>query len=273
MHPAPPVSLWPSPEALGPVTDLYQLTMMAGYAADGMAEQPATFELFVRRLPPSRAYLVFAGLEQAVGDLLRLAFSREQVDASAPCPPFARRRSRLLRPAAASCGSRAISGRCPRGPSCLRGRDRCSGSTAPLAQAQWVETFLLASLELPDAGGVEGRADRRGGGRATVRRLRRAARPWAARRVSRGPGGVSGRVRGHQPRRGRAGAWPSRRRHDGPFVGPVVRRRDGRVRRVRPRASRELDPAGGHVRHARRASPRRRDRAAGAGGPSGPGVC
>ena len=32
----PPVSLWPDAEALGPVTDLYQLTMMAGYAASGL---------------------------------------------------------------------------------------------------------------------------------------------------------------------------------------------------------------------------------------------
>src|SRR4051812_43505728 len=61
MNPTPPVSLWPDRGALGPVTDLYQLTMMAGYLAHGMAEEPATFELFVRRLPPHRAYLVFAG--------------------------------------------------------------------------------------------------------------------------------------------------------------------------------------------------------------------
>ena len=39
-----PVNLWPDPHHLGPVTDLYQLTMMAGYAASGMADQPATFE-------------------------------------------------------------------------------------------------------------------------------------------------------------------------------------------------------------------------------------
>ena len=35
MMPDPPVSLWPDPDALGPVTDLYQLTMMAGYLAIG----------------------------------------------------------------------------------------------------------------------------------------------------------------------------------------------------------------------------------------------
>ncbi len=75
MSPEPPVSLWPDPLALGTLTDLYELTMMAGYDAAGMAEKHATFELFVRKMPAGRAYLVFAGLEQAVGDLLNLAFA------------------------------------------------------------------------------------------------------------------------------------------------------------------------------------------------------
>ncbi len=48
MNPAPPVSLWPDPEALGTLTDLYELTMMAGYYSAGMATRSATFELFVR---------------------------------------------------------------------------------------------------------------------------------------------------------------------------------------------------------------------------------
>src|SRR5215831_12069520 len=85
----PPVSLWPDPESLGPVTDLYQLTMMAGYFALDMDQSHATFELFVRRLPQGRAYLVFAGLEQAVGDLMRLAFSAEQVEVIRRFPVFA----------------------------------------------------------------------------------------------------------------------------------------------------------------------------------------
>ena len=53
-NPQPPVSLWPDRRALGPITDLYQLTMMAGYLAAGMAGKRATFELFVRRMPPHR---------------------------------------------------------------------------------------------------------------------------------------------------------------------------------------------------------------------------
>src|SRR5262245_39225349 len=88
-RPTPPVSLWPDPDALGPVTDLYQITMMAGYYAAGRSGDRATFEMFVRRLPLNRAYLVFAGLEQAVGDLLRLRFSPTQVKAIGALPAFA----------------------------------------------------------------------------------------------------------------------------------------------------------------------------------------
>src|SRR5580698_1209001 len=84
----PPISLWPDPKALGPVTDLSQLTMMAGYAAAGLDQSRATFELFVRKLPPNRSYMVFAGLEQAIGTLLELAFSREQVEGIRRWPVF-----------------------------------------------------------------------------------------------------------------------------------------------------------------------------------------
>ncbi|HEV3120386.1 MAG TPA: hypothetical protein VGY53_00720, partial [Isosphaeraceae bacterium] len=70
-----PVTLWPNADALGAMTDLYQLTMMAGYAAAGLDRARATFELFVRRLPTGRAFLVFAGLEQVIGDLLRMRFT------------------------------------------------------------------------------------------------------------------------------------------------------------------------------------------------------
>lgn len=80
MNPEPPVSLWPDPDALGPLTDLYELTMIAGYYATGMASESATFELFVRKMPSNRGYLVYAGLEQAISDLLNLAFAPEQIE-------------------------------------------------------------------------------------------------------------------------------------------------------------------------------------------------
>ena len=62
------------PPLVGPdtyplVVDYYELTMAAAFVAAGM-EQEASFELFVRRLPESRSFLVAAGVEDAIEALL-----------------------------------------------------------------------------------------------------------------------------------------------------------------------------------------------------------
>ena len=64
------------PSALA--TDLYQVTMMAGYHASGQ-DEPRTFELFVRGLPDHRQYLVAAGLEQALEYLADLHFTADEI--------------------------------------------------------------------------------------------------------------------------------------------------------------------------------------------------
>jgi len=61
------------------LTDLYQLTMLQGYVDQGMYET-AVFELFVRRLPEQRNFLVAAGLEQALVFLERLSFDDAELD-------------------------------------------------------------------------------------------------------------------------------------------------------------------------------------------------
>ena len=60
-------------------TDLYQLTMAAAYFESGVREQ-ATFEMFVRSLPPKREYLIFAGLEQVLDHLAKLRFTSDEID-------------------------------------------------------------------------------------------------------------------------------------------------------------------------------------------------
>ena len=73
----------------GLATDLYQLTMAAGYWRAGLTS-PATFELFVRRLPESRGYLVAAGLDCALDFLERIEFSTADVTWLRGLPAFAR---------------------------------------------------------------------------------------------------------------------------------------------------------------------------------------
>ena len=60
-------------------TDLYQLTMMAGYFERKMLPVRATFELFVRRLPKNRSFLVCAGLEQVLDYLHALTFTGDEI--------------------------------------------------------------------------------------------------------------------------------------------------------------------------------------------------
>ena len=61
------------------LTDLYQLTMAHAYYELGMHET-AVFELFTRRLPPSRRFLVAAGLAQIVEYLERLHFTASELE-------------------------------------------------------------------------------------------------------------------------------------------------------------------------------------------------
>src|SRR3984893_5598603 len=65
-------------EHSGLLTDLYELTMAAGYLQTRF-DATATFELFVRHLPPKRNSLVSAGLEQALEFLENVRFTTEEV--------------------------------------------------------------------------------------------------------------------------------------------------------------------------------------------------
>ncbi len=69
-------------------TDLYELTMAAGYFAAGKKDDIATFELSVRRLPEARNFLVAAGLQQAVEYLQNFRFAGEEIDYLRSLPQF-----------------------------------------------------------------------------------------------------------------------------------------------------------------------------------------
>ncbi len=72
-------SLFPPQEAMGLMTDFYELTMAGGYFTLGHNPK-ACFEAFVRTLPTNRQYLVSAGLEQAIHYLLNIRFGSRQID-------------------------------------------------------------------------------------------------------------------------------------------------------------------------------------------------
>jgi nicotinate phosphoribosyltransferase len=60
------------------LTDLYQFTMMQGYVDESMHEE-AVFEFYVRSLPPSRGFLVAAGLDTLLAFLEGIRFTEEEM--------------------------------------------------------------------------------------------------------------------------------------------------------------------------------------------------
>ena len=63
----------------GLLTDLYELTMAAGYFEAGKAAEKATFEFTLRRLPVQRNFVLAAGLAQVVEYLLNLSFTADEI--------------------------------------------------------------------------------------------------------------------------------------------------------------------------------------------------
>ncbi|HZT76186.1 MAG TPA: nicotinate phosphoribosyltransferase [Vicinamibacterales bacterium] len=125
-------------------TDLYQLTMAAGYWHAGLTES-ATFELFVRRLPPRRSFLVAAGLDDALDYLAGLRFTDEERAWLRALPAFAHVPSAFfddyLRTFAFSGSVHAA----PEGTPIFQG-EPILRVTASLPEAQLAETALLATV-------------------------------------------------------------------------------------------------------------------------------
>ena len=127
----------------GLLTDLYELTMAAGYVQTHF-EARATFELFARHLPARRNYLVAAGLEQVIEFLENVRFTAEEIE-------FLRsnRIFRKIRPEFFSylCKFRFTGDvwAMPEGTIVFPGEPLLR-VTAPIVEAQILETYLLATL-------------------------------------------------------------------------------------------------------------------------------
>ena len=69
---------WLKEENMSLFTDFYELAMCASYF-DNKKFEPATFDLFIRRLPENRSYFLFAGLEQALRYLESVRFTEDHL--------------------------------------------------------------------------------------------------------------------------------------------------------------------------------------------------
>jgi nicotinate phosphoribosyltransferase len=121
-------------------TDLYELTMAASYFAHG-CNGTATFELFVRSLPETRNFLVACGLDDVLAYLETLRFSPPAIDHLAGLGMFADDFLRFLADLRFTGEVRAL----PEGEVVFAGEPILE-VTAPLIEAQIVETFLINQI-------------------------------------------------------------------------------------------------------------------------------
>jgi len=132
-----------NPRYSGLATDLYQLTMAAAYHANGR-DGRASFELFARRLPEGRSYIIVAGIEQALDYLRRLSFSPEEIEYLRGLPAFESVSAEFfdyLRDFRFTGEVWAM----PEGTVAFAG-EPLARVTAPLIEAQLVETYLLSTI-------------------------------------------------------------------------------------------------------------------------------
>jgi nicotinate phosphoribosyltransferase len=123
------------------MTDFYELTMCASYF-ENKRNEAATFDLFIRKLPPNRSYFVFAGLEQVLLFLENIKFSQDQVSYL---------RTKGLKEDFLEClRSFKFTGEVwsvPEG-TIIFPDEPLIRVTAPIIEAQLVETFILNTVNL-----------------------------------------------------------------------------------------------------------------------------
>jgi nicotinate phosphoribosyltransferase len=123
-------------------TDLYELTMAASYFQHHMFA-PATFSLFARKLPEDRGFFVAAGLEEVLHFLENFSFSTDDLT-------FLRQTGRFQPDFLDYLARLRFSGEVyalPEGRLCFA-HEPLIEVTAPIIEAQLVETFVLNAIHL-----------------------------------------------------------------------------------------------------------------------------
>lgn len=122
------------------LTDLYQLTMNASYTHHNRNEK-VTFDLFYRKLPENRSYMLAAGLEQVLHYLENLSFTGEDIEYLRSQNLFTEDFLETLKDFKFTGDVYAVTEGNPVFPS-----EPIIRITAPRVEAQLVETFLLNTI-------------------------------------------------------------------------------------------------------------------------------
>ena len=124
------------------LTDLYELTMCASYF-DNKIKDTATFDLFIRQLPKNRAYFIAAGLEDCLNYLKNLKFTDKHIKFLESKKIFKSDFLDYLKNFRFKGDVHAL----PEG-TVFFPNEPIISVTAPIIEAQLVETFLLNAINL-----------------------------------------------------------------------------------------------------------------------------
>src|SRR3990172_8198585 len=119
------------------LTDLYELTMLQAYDAEGMTGE-AAFSLFVRRLPGRRNYLVACGLDDVLRFLETLRFDRPALEYLESLGRFSDGFLRRLEHFRFTGSVYAVPEGTP-----VFAQEPILEVAAPIAEAQLIETFVM----------------------------------------------------------------------------------------------------------------------------------
>lgn len=127
------------------MVDLYQLTMAAGYFKHGLHQKRVSFELFFRRMPKARRFMVAAGLDTCLRYLRNLRFTEAQIEYLTEVPALREGMSFEFVEFLRDFRFRGDVWAMPEGTVCFANEPmlRVTGS---LLEAQLVETFLLSAI-------------------------------------------------------------------------------------------------------------------------------
>lgn len=123
-------------------TDLYELTMLQAYVENGLTD-PATFSLFVRHLPERRNLLLACGLDDVLAYLETVRFTDDSLAYLASLGRFGDRFLGWLRDFRFTGDVHAVPEGTP-----VFANEPILEITAPLAEAQLAETFVVNQIHL-----------------------------------------------------------------------------------------------------------------------------
>ena len=123
------------------LTDLYEITMANGYFEEGRKDTEVVFDVFYRQIPDQGGFAIFAGLEQIVEYIEHLHFTSEDVDYLRSLNLFSEPFLQYLAHFSFSGNIDAIAEG-----TIIYPNEPLMTITAPIIEAQLIETFLLTQI-------------------------------------------------------------------------------------------------------------------------------